>query len=97
MLDDPNCKVRDLRFKHNIQPNYIPNTLNGMAFSRKGNFLVDLLLKLWKNNSVIGHILAFKRSAFPRNGCVICVKKQIPVPDSDPAFEIVFSSSSTDI
>lgn len=35
VLDDPNCKVRDLRFKHNIQPNYIPNTLNGVAFHRK--------------------------------------------------------------
>lgn len=34
-LGDPNCKVRDLRLKHNIQPNYIPNTLNGVAFYRK--------------------------------------------------------------
>lgn len=35
MLDDPNCKVRDPRFKHNIQPNYIPNTLNSIAFFKK--------------------------------------------------------------
>ena len=44
-------------------------------FLQEGNSLVDLLLKLWKQKSFIGHILTFKRSAFPCNGCVICVKK----------------------
>lgn len=55
------------------------------------------MLKLWKNNSVIGRILAFKKSAFPYNGCVIGVKKQIPVPERDHGFEIAFSSGSIDI
>ena len=47
----------------------------GGSILLEGNYLVHLLLKLWKGDLVIEWVVAFTRSAFPYNGHIVCEKK----------------------
>lgn len=55
---EPNCKIRDLRFKPNIQANYIPSTLNDAGGRKKERLICFMGL-------VYGKTLTISRNSTP--------------------------------